>query len=446
MISHIGQRRRQFRFVPGARLSLKIIPGFPSGFVAAMAWALSGLGAHDVGPGTAISANVPEAVVDGHRLPWLRHVIDDSSTGADGVKLADLNGDGRPEIVTGWEEGGEVRVYLNPPIRDVKRPWPRVTVGRVSDPEDAIFVDIDRDGRLDVVSCTEGRTRTVYWHRFTGGAAQWLNAERWKTMAFPAVRGTQMWMQVVAADLDGQHGPDLVLAAKGEGATVGWLQSPPEPDNLDGWAFHPLRDAGWIMSLILYDMDRDGDLDLVLSDRKGRRSGVFWLENPGGLANRDHQAWAEHVIGGLGREVMFADLGDLNRDGWFEVAVAVKPLEILLCRRPPVGAWREQALRLDGSDLGFAKAVQVADLNGDGPPDLLFTCEGASNERDGIVWLERQVQGPWLQHTLGGPAGVKFDLTQVLDLDADGDLDVITCEEGADLGVIWYENPTQQSK
>ena len=47
----------------------------------------------------------------------------------------------------------------------------------------------------------------------------------------------------------------------------------------------------------------------------------------------------------------------------------------------------------------------------------------------------------WLQHNLGGPEGVKFDLIQALDLDADGDLDVMTCEERDQLGVIWYENP-----
>jgi hypothetical protein len=86
--------------------------------------------------------------------------------------------------------------------------------------------------------------------------------------------------------------------------------------------------------------------------------------------------------------------------------------------------------------------VKIADVNRDGWPDLLFTCEGATGEREGIVWLERQPQGPWQQRPLGGPAGVKFDLIQVLDLDGDGDLDVITCEESDGLGVIWYENPT----
>jgi len=37
---------------------------------------------------------------------WKRHTIDNSSSGADGAKLADINADGLPDIVTGWEEGG----------------------------------------------------------------------------------------------------------------------------------------------------------------------------------------------------------------------------------------------------------------------------------------------------------------------------------------------------
>jgi len=37
--------------------------------------------------------------------------------------------------------------------------------------------------------------------------------------------------------------------------------------------------------------------------------------------------------------------------------------------------------------------------------------------------------------------GRKFDLLQLVDLDQDGDLDVITCEEADNLGLIWFENP-----
>jgi len=46
----------------------------------------------------------------GGDTPWARWVVDDSSKGADGVRLGDVNGDGLCDIVTGWEEGGVTRV------------------------------------------------------------------------------------------------------------------------------------------------------------------------------------------------------------------------------------------------------------------------------------------------------------------------------------------------
>ncbi len=377
---------------------------------------------------------------------WKRHTIDNTSHGADGVKLGDLNGDGLPDIVTGWEEGGVVRVYLHPGTAKAREPWPAVTVGKVNNVEEAIFADLDGDGRLEVISGTEGRTRTVYWHRFSGGRADLLDPSRWSTQAFPVVAGAQLWMQALALDLDGQHGLDLLLGAKANGATIGWLQSPVTPDDLAAWTFHKLRDAGWIMSLLPHDMDGDGDVDVVFTDRKGRRTGAFWLENPGATATRTKAPWREHAIGALARETMFSDVGDVNGDGMADIAVAVKPADIVLCLRRADGGWSEHVLPLVRDTIGDAKAVKIADVNGDGLADLLFTCENANGPREGIVWLEQQRHGPWLQRSLGGPEGVKFDLMQVLDLDGDGDLDVITCEERDNLGVVWYENPLTSPK
>jgi hypothetical protein len=52
----------------------------------------------------------------------------------------------------------------------------------------------------------------------------------------------------------------------------------------------------------------------------------------------------------------------------------------------------------------------------------------------------------WDPHEISGLDGIKHDLVQLLDLDNDGDLDVITCEETKNLGVFWYENPALQRK
>lgn len=210
---------------------------------------------------------------------WKRHTIDNTSRGADGVKLGDINRDGLPDIVTGWEEGGEVRVYLNPGPAKARDAWPGVAVGKVGDPEDAIFADLDGDDRLEVVSCTEGKTRTVFWHRPTGDAGRLMDARSWSTLAFPATLKAQMWMQAAVMDVDGEHGMDLLLASKNKEGAVGWLQAPESPGDLVGWRYHRWREAGWVMSLVPQDMDGDGDLDVITCEERDQL-GVVWYENP----------------------------------------------------------------------------------------------------------------------------------------------------------------------
>src|SRR5688500_14363007 len=118
---------------------------------------------------------------------WVRHTIDDSCRGADGVRLADANGDGLPDIATGWEEGGTVRVYLHPGRARVKERWPAVTVGAVGSPEDAVLADLDGDGAVDVVSCCEGKVRSVFVHWAPADRARYRDAAAWKTEAVPAL-------------------------------------------------------------------------------------------------------------------------------------------------------------------------------------------------------------------------------------------------------------------
>ncbi len=47
-------------------------------------------------------------------------------------------------------------------------------------------------------------------------------------------------MFAVSMDIDGQHGPDLVVGSKGPEAVVGWLKSPADPRDLSEWQFYPL--------------------------------------------------------------------------------------------------------------------------------------------------------------------------------------------------------------
>lgn len=377
---------------------------------------------------------------------WKRHVIDSSSRGADGVRLADADGDGRLDIATGWEQGGTVRVCFNPGPERAKEKWPAVTVGRAGDVEDAVLADLDGDGAADVVSCSEGKTRQISVHWSPPIRASLHDADAWQTVALPPAADKMMWMFALPLQVDGRHGIDVVAGGKGSDAAIGWFESPANPRQLADWKWHELRPVGWLMSLVASDMDGDGDMDVVFSDRKGKRSGAYWLENPGAEAAQS-QPWREHVIGGVGTEAMFLHLADLDQDGLEDVLLAAKPQEILWLRREDHSghSWQSHTIPLP-DNTGTAKAVSVADLDGDGRQDLLFSCENAKSPKHGLKWLSADgppQAGKWTPHKLSGADGVKHDLIATLDLDGDGDLDAITTEEVNNLGVIWYENPSQ---
>jgi hypothetical protein len=377
--------------------------------------------------------------------PWTRHTIDDSSRGADGVRLADVNGDGLMDIATPWEEGGCVRACINPGPSRVNEKWPAVTVGEVGSPEDAVFVDLDDDGAIDVVSCCEGNVRTMWVHWAPREKDKYLQASSWKTEAIPVTQGARSWMFCVPMQVDGKDGVDLVAGAKGQDAQIGWLESPKNPRDLSGWKWHGLYEAGWIMSLFAVDMDADGDLDVLASDRKGPNRGCLWLENPGNAA-APGASWKEHRIGGGEKEVMFIVAVDLDRDGLLDVLAALMGHEMTYHRRKSRDglAWESLVIQLSRR-AGNGKGINVGDINLDRKPDVVFTCEHASGKA-GVMWMssgEAVTHPIWEAHDISGLEGIKFDLVQLLDLDADGDLDVITCEEQSNLGVVWYENPTR---
>lgn len=388
---------------------------------------------------------------------WARHTIDDSSLGADGVRLADINGDGRLDITSPWEQGGKVRVYLNPGPDGLRERWPAVTVGEVGDPEDAVFVDLDADGNMDVVSSCEGSTRSIFVHWGPTDRQKLLEPDAWTTEELPAASGVAKWMFALPAQLDGKHGTDLIAGAKGEGAQIGWFEAPPDPRDLAAWEFHPLYDAGWIMTIRQQDVDLDGDRDIVATDRTGERRGALWLENPGQnsvVGNR----WDEHRIGSVGDyEAMHNAIADLDADGLEDLLVAVKGEPIRYHRRtrrqPP--SWETHLIEIPAGAAG-GKAVKVADVDLDGQADLIVSCEHATDGKIGVYWLDHggaPTASQWMPTSISGPEGFIYDLLQMTDLDGDGDLDVLTLEEkgpylaegyqGRELGVIWYENPAR---
>jgi len=391
-------------------------------------------------------------IVQGQNGVWERHAIDASLSGADGVRLADVNHDGFMDIATGWEESGYTKIYLHPGYGRVREKWPSVTVGFTPSVEDAFFMDLDNNGLAEVISCTEGDSRTIYILRAPSNPFDYLDSSKWRTEVLPASKNLMQWMFAIPAQIDGVNGLDIVAGAKGTGAKVGWFQSPENPENPDAWNWYPISSATWTMSLLIRDMDQDGDQDVVISDRKpGKTNGVRWLENPAKI-NGQKMEWAYHFIGCKDLEVMFMDMADLDGDG-LEDAIATEYTNqkiVYMKRLDPAGLqWKSYPIEIP-EITGRAKAVKVGDINGDGKPDLVHSTNTLGDQsKAGLYWvtfIKDPFEPVWEWNELSGTEGIKFDRIELLDLDGDGDLDVLTCEENygknsEGLGVIWYENP-----
>ena len=380
--------------------------------------------------------------------PWKLHVIDNSSNGADGVKLADIKNDGRLDIVTGWKEGGVTKLYLQPETKLVKEKWPVVIVGKSPNVEDAVFADLNNDAMLDVVSCSEGGTKKIFVHWNLGKNV--LQPENWKQEVLPASDGLMMWMYAEPLQVDGRNGIDLIAAGKNENAALGWFEAPLKTGQLSDWKWHEISPVGWVMSILKKDMDNDGDTDVVISDRRGNLQGCRWLENPG-QGETQKQPWKNHFIRVQNLEAMLMCMADINWDGLEEAVVAERTNNtIKICTRlnKQGTQWEEQSIQIPTS-TGNAKSVGVGDINIDGIYDYIVSTEAGKQIKNGLNWLngisltESKI-AEW--QNISEKHISKYDKVELMDLDKDGDLDVLICEENfgknsEGLGVVWYENP-----
>lgn len=377
-------------------------------------------------------------ICDAHSAPWTRRVVDDSSSGADGVRVEDANGDGLVDVVTGWEEGGLVRLYLHPGVDDVREPWPNVTVGRVDAVEDAVFADVDGDGAADVISACEGANRTVFVHWAPSEPDDYVHEDEWSTAPIPASAGKMQWMFSVPVFDNEQRFIGVVCGAKGAGAAIGWLVPPPDPRKLDQWSWKPLAPASWIMSIRVFPNSRRPLPDIAYTERRGTQPGAYLLRHTG--AHTDAWSAQRIYLGGVSAEVMFAHF-ELDQN-YGRVVAALKSKSVITMN----GAWEDVPWKPEHIAIpdtaGLGKAVAVGNLDDDPESEWVVSCEHAEN-KDGVLLYDSDGRNRTVS-SISGKAGTKFDRLELVDLDGDGDLDVLTTEEKEGLGVIWYENPWKQ--
>ena len=192
------------------------------------------------------------------------------------------------------------------------------------------------------------------------------------------------------------------------------------------------------------DLDHDGDMDILaisLIDEK-----IVWLEQ---VAAGEY---VSHVIEYIETDTTYFDLAveDLDGDGDLDIVAATH-------RQDSAGGSTSGRLYwLRNDDLEFsvqwsdfsgasASSVYLADIDGDGDIDILAPTymDLARDYSAELVWYENDGSGLFTPHTIASNIGILRSV-QAIDLDRDGDLDILTSESGLG-GIVWYENDGQQS-
>jgi mono/diheme cytochrome c family protein len=343
------------------------------------------------------------------------------------VRLADLEGDPRPELLA-----CDMRQGLVLMARPYDPGAGAAPIAQVPHPDHVSVVDLDEDGRKDLLVADLGE---FFPGDHEKGAATWLRSMPGGGFSPFTLGGFPRVADVEAADVDGDGRLDLVVAAFGWNRKGGMELALYRGTGAAGPSFErrKLDPRPGAIHLLPGDVDKDGRLDLVGLIAQEHESVVAFLgDGKGGFQPRTIYAAPHPNWGSSGIQLV-----DLDRDGDLDVLATNGDMFDDDLLKPYHGIqWLENRgrLRFEARPLaGLAGAHRAvaADLDGDGDLDVAASAftgivAGKAAERlPALVWLEQRKPGRFERHTIavGNPAYPTLDAG---DVDGDGDVDLVT--------------------
>ena len=196
-----------------------------------------------------------------------------------------------------------------------------------------------------------------------------------------------------------------------------WLFSQPACGDGISFRVHVLNAESEFSSAAVFDVDRDGDPDIV--------SGGFWYAAP---------TWEKRFVRDVeninGRYDDYANLPiDVNRDGWTDVVSVNYRSRTIYWVEHPQDLSREWARRVIDTP-GRSETGRLFDVDGDRDSDIL------PNGTDYAAWYEFSMSGDgetWLRHDL--PAELAGHGIGFGDISGDGRGDIVGCRGWAEAPV-----------
>ena len=349
-----------------------------------------------------------------------------------GVVATDLDGDGRIDVAVANTyvagpppHAGSVRIYYHE--ASGPREFGAATSYDVgADPWDLTAADLTADGVTDLVVATPDSDQVWLLKQDPARRGSFVTARSLATPSAP--------YQAAAADLDGDLRTDLAVALNSNvpGGVALLFQDRSLSGEFGGAVHVPVGAAGTMA--VAADVNGDGRVDLLHPSRAANATGA-------GLYRSLQDADVPGTFGPairleVGQAPVHVAVADLDADGRLDLVVASDGINgqgsgitVLLASPDFPGQFRPGNFYPMGD---IAQMSCIADLNGDGRPDLAVaaTVPGLVNDYESVVQLFMQDPAQPGHFTRSGryDSGDLAEFIAVADLDDDGYVDVVVSE------------------